>query len=291
MELKNYTTNEVRDFIKQTPRDFSFAIFYPESIFELYREVSFLNKQIQQTIQNENKTFKMAEQAFKGFEKGYNKFLSFKDKAYQFSYQNDDFGSYEDLIGELLSKKVLLPLTAEDRQLYSSFFNPLANRDILFSDEAFRNLSRTLKINFEDKYKVLFTRIDLKPLFESKDKGIDKDYPQIGFDFIAEVGELTLYPDGQLYQGLKPIYHIDKHQGVMFEFVKYIMENQRGIGNSHISKDSLRKEFVQSLTDLVNNTNKRLKEGKCKYLIRRNKKTNTVYIGYSQEWLVSSLEK
>lgn len=292
MELKNYTTSEVREFIKQTQNNFQYAVFYPNTIFELRRELSFLTEKIKQSIQEEDGRFKLIEQAHKGFEAGFNKFLLFKNQAFEFGYNADDFGSFEDLLGELINNKIISPLTQEDKNHFQSFFLPLANIDILLSEEEFKEIARALKINFSDKnkYKVIFTRINTTSLNKDKEISVGKTYPDVKSEFIGEVGELTLYPNGHLYENDKLIYKIDTLHGFVFDFVTYLITEQKAIGDTHITKDELQDKFGNGYINLIINTNNRLRAGDSKYIIKRKKEGN-VHIGFGSDWVNEEIVK
>jgi hypothetical protein len=291
MELKNYTTSEIINSVKQNPKDFQYAVFYPTSIFGLYREISFIDKTIKSRIEAEDKIFKMIEQAYKGLTKGFNKFLSFKDIAYEFSYSSNDFGDLSDLLGELFLTKSLLPLTWGDKKKYSAFFKPLVNRDILYSEQEFQNIARNLDINFESEYTIIFTRINKDALLNNIVSLPDKTYPTLEFAQIAELGELTLYPDGQLYENDRLIHPIDKHQGDYFEFIKYLMTRQKVLTQKVVRKGDIESYFgLKDITNLLNNSNKPFLEKRSNYAVKRDKK-GFVWIGFSKLYIDEMLKK
>lgn len=289
MELKHYTENEIIEIIKQSPEDLNHIVFYPDTIFDLFREITFLEDKLNKRI-SKDEPFNLIKQAYVGFTKGFSKFMEFRRNAYSVGYDANDFDSLQDLIGSLISRKAITPLSAEDKKKFSIIYKPFANRDILLLDDEFKEITRTLKINFEKQYKVIFSRIDVGALKQEVETR--KKYPkEIDFKPLEEVGELTLYPDGHIYENEKKIHQIDKHQGDFFDFMRFLMKKQSQIGQKLITKQDVKTFFKgREITNILNNSNKPFLKAKSKFAIKRNKQ-GYVWIGYSSKWIEDTLKK
>jgi len=289
MELKHYTENEIIEIIEQSPEDLNHIVFYPDTIFDLFREITFLEDKLDKRI-SKDEPFNLIKQSYAGFTKGFSSFMEFRKNAYSVAYDANNFDSLQDLIGNLISKQAITPLSTEDKQKFSIIYKPFANRDILLLDDEFKEISRTLKINFEKQYKVIFSRIDVEALKQEVET--DKKYPkEIDFKPLEEVGELTLYPDGHIYENEKRIHQIDKHQGDFFDFMRFLMKKQSQIGQKLTTKQDVKTFFKgREITNILNNSNKPFLKAKSKFAIKRNKQ-GYVWIGYSNKWIEDTLKE
>ncbi|MFQ5493240.1 MAG: hypothetical protein ACE5DX_03720 [Candidatus Dojkabacteria bacterium] len=94
---------------------------------------------------------------------------------------------------------------------------------------------------------------------------IDKTYPEVNFEPIAELEYLTLYPNGDLYENKQLIHGFDTRQ-YPFELILSVFQVQHEEGKRKLKIDD---KIENGLTDRLETINKAIV--KCRYYLSRDK--------------------